>query len=144
MRNMLLALVSLPLLALSACGGEDAVEGPEITNQPVREFVLGIFESSTFDGLRLEFTTIMEEGRCPINATCVWEGNARILLSATRGRVSAPIELNTSQRFPTSAQFEGYLIELLRLDPLPTAPINGPLPLSEAYEATLRVTRATP
>lgn len=46
--------------------------------------------------LTVRFLSVVEDSRCPINARCVWAGNAKIRLSVAKGRVAArTIELNT-------------------------------------------------
>jgi len=74
----------------------------------------------------VEFTNVLEDSRCPMNARCIWEGNARIALKvreSTRGQ--GTVELNTSERFPTRARYgentKGISIELRRLEPMPMA-----------------------
>jgi hypothetical protein len=131
-------LALLAAFVLASCGGEEGSSnsGPSSADLG-REFVIGFGETIHVDSLTLEFTTLAEESRCPASVTCVWEGNARILLTATRGNTTAVLELNTSSRFPTSAEFEGYFIELRRVDPYPATPTTGPLP--QSYTATLLV-----
>lgn len=128
----------LLVLLLAACGGgEDAGGNSHPMNASLgREYVLGFGETLHVEGgLSLEFTTLAEDSRCPTNVTCVWAGNARILLTAISPRSTANLELNSNGQFPTSAQFESYSIELRKLDPYP---LNGPAPAA-AYEATLFV-----
>ena len=128
----------LLVLMVAACGGgEDAGDRSHpMTASPGREYVLGFGETLHVEGgLSLEFTTLAEDSRCPSNVTCVWAGNARILLTAISPRSTANVELNTSGQFPTNAQFESYSIALRKLDPYP---LNGPAPAA-GYEATLFV-----
>lgn len=35
------------------------------------------------DGVRIEFTEVIEDSRCPANVTCVWEGRARVRVLVT-------------------------------------------------------------
>ncbi len=57
----------------------------------------------------------------------MWAGNARILVTATLGRTTDVLELNTYPSYQVRAIFEGYLIELRRLQPdIPWSP-RGPL-----------------
>jgi hypothetical protein len=143
MRTCLQVLVLLPALILGSCGG-DGGEGAEDRALPAsvlgHEYLIGFGETIRVGSLALEFTTLAEESRCPLNATCVWGGNARILLTATLGRTTNVFELNTYSGYPVRAHFEGYLIELRRLQPdIPWSPRG---PLSE-YTATVFVDRAT-
>jgi hypothetical protein len=139
MRTSMHVLVLLPALLLASCGGEeDSRVYP--ASELGREYLIGFGESIRVGPLVLEFTTLAEESRCPMNAGCVWAGNARILVTATRGRSTTVLELNTYSGYPVRATFEGYLVELRRLQPdVPWAP-RGPL---EEYTATLFVDGAS-
>jgi hypothetical protein len=151
MRHLFRSLLVAPALALSACGGGgDAGSGQ---NGPLssatsisldQEFLLGHGESAYLNGMELEFTTLVEDYRCGQipGVVCVWEGNARILIQATRAGTSASLELNTGGPYPKSAIFGSYSVTLVHLSPYPNAVVNGQWPPAEAYEATLRVTRA--
>jgi hypothetical protein len=133
----------IPFLALTiaACGGskEDGQVMQPATVAVGHEYVVGFGETLKVEGgLSLEFTTLAEESRCPTGVTCVWEGNARILLTATTPSGITSIELNTNARFPTRAFFGDYAIDLRKLEPYPSA--NSPTGLTppvSAYEATL-------
>ena len=140
--------VALKLLALAAaltCGacGSDDGSGSPARPQSVQgqEYVLGFGETIRIGALSLEFTTLAEDSRCPLNAACVWEGNARILVTATEGTETAVLALNTAAHlYPSSGTFAGYRIELRALAPYPPWS-NQPV---ETYEATLFVERARP
>lgn len=45
--------------------------------------------------VKVRFDRVIEDSRCPINARCVWAGNAKVRLTATRGSDRRVIELNT-------------------------------------------------
>ena len=120
------------LLLLGAC----AVQNP--SRPPVKfgeEFQLALGESVGVEqrNVVIEFERVLEDSRCPMNARCVWEGNARIAIKAS---AAAPgrYELNTSTRFSTSAKITDFTLELRRLEPdrLAGAPTKG-------YVATLFV-----
>ena len=143
MRTFIRVLVLLPALVLGSCGGD----GEGVGDQPKvpvallgQEYLIGFGETIRVGSLALEFTTLAEESRCPLNATCVWAGNARILVTATFGRTTEVLELNTYPGYQVRVTFEGYLIELRRLQPdIPWSPRG---PLSE-YTATVFVNRAS-
>ncbi len=138
MRTFIRVLVLLPALVLGSCGGDG-----EQVSLPAsvlgEEYLIGFGETIHVGSLTLEFTTLAEESRCPLNATCVWAGNARILLTATLNHTTGVMELNTYSGYQVSAVFEGYRIELRRLQPdIPWMP-RGP---SAEYTATVFVDRA--
>ena len=86
MRTFIRVLVLLPALVLGSCGGGgDAEQGPLPASVLGQEYLIGFGETIHVGALALEFTTLAEESRCPLNANCVWAGNARILVTATLG-----------------------------------------------------------
>ena len=129
--------VLLPAVMLAACGSDgrepDAISA---TVTPAQEYVVGFGETIHIAGLSLEFTTLAEESRCPTSVTCVWEGNARVLVTATRGSATTVLELNSNPRFSVRAVFEGYVIELRSVDPYPATPTP---PRAQDYTVTLFV-----
>ena len=145
MDKLLRALVLLPLLGLGSCGGEgqDPLPQPVVAHGPAPEYLLGFGETIRFDGLALEFTTLAEDSRCPTHplVLCASEGNAQILVTARRHSAEAVLGLNTHPRFPTSADFEGLRVTLVKLDPYPTD-LPGTPPVASRYVATIRVTRS--
>jgi len=141
-RSLTKLLVLLPTLTLTACGSDEGEPDAMAAAVPLaQEFVVGFGETIRVAGLSLEFTTLAEESRCPASAICVWEGNARVLVTATRGRVTTVLELNSNSRFPVRAVFEGYVIELRSVDPYPATPA---LPRVQDYTVTLFVDVARP
>lgn len=131
-RSTVLAL----LLALASCGGDGDSSKMPTSSQLGQESLIGFGETIHVDRLTLEFTTLVDDSRCPTSVVCVWEGNALILVTATRGNATAVFELNTNSRFPTSAVFEGYYFQLRKLDPYPATPST---PNPQRYTATLFV-----
>jgi hypothetical protein len=128
MRAFIRVLLLLPVLVLGSCGGGgDSEQGPLPASVLGKEYLIGFGETIHIGSLALEFTTLAEESRCPLNANCVWAGNARILVTATMGGTTGVLELNTYPNYQVRANFEGYLIELRRLQPdIPWMP-RGPL-----------------
>lgn len=79
------------------------------------------------------FASVLEDSRCPMNARCIWEGNAKIAVQL--GSLSAPtFELNTSERFATRGGLFDHDIVLVKLEP---TPMTGEK--IKKYVATLRV-----
>lgn len=91
--------------------------------------------------LRLRFTDVLEDSRCPTDVECFWTGQARITVDAELGQdAPASLEFNTN---PAPGQgvltndVGGYVIELRSLDPYPKTPDDSPA-LTD-YSATLAV-----
>lgn len=87
--------------------------------------------------LAIRFDEVKSESRCPIDAICVQEGEAVIVLSLTEpGRLRVPLEWSTKPAGSVVAH-GGYVIELVALQPHPRS--DRPRNNSE-YVATLKVT----
>lgn len=142
-------LCSIPLLTLAACGSDStSVPYPDMT-QPAsfdaprgEDYLIGYGETIHVGDLTLDFTAVAEDTRCPFEATCLagWVGNARILISVSRGGMAGMVELNTHPDLPVREAFAGHLIELRDLAPWLPRRLGPP----EQYVATLRVTPVTP
>ena len=125
-------LIGCSLLVLTACASKPPARPPVKTGE---EFTLALGESVGIEqkSVVVKFEQVIEDSRCPMNARCIWEGNARIAIRASDS-VDARYELNTSTRFPTREKITDFFIELRRLEPdrLAGAPTKG-------YVATLFV-----
>ena len=108
-----------------------------------QEFTLKVGQSasSSDSGLKITFASVKEESRCPKGVTCVWAGNAKILIKISKDD-SEPttLELNTNIR-PKRASYLGYELSLEKLDPYPEA---NEQPKPFAYEATLILRKLKP
>lgn len=115
------------LLLLSACATSPPARPPIKLGE---EFALALGESVRIEreNVTITFEKVIEDSRCPMNARCIWEGNARIAIRCGK----AACELNTSTRFNTREKIADFFIELRRLEPDRAAgvPIKG-------YVATL-------
>ena len=88
-------------------------------------------------GMTIAFTELVEDSRCPTDTTCVWAGNAKIKIRATKNGRSGDLELNTMHS-KDPVTFDGYTLTLTKLIPEPRTNIrinrNG-------YEATIEVSK---
>lgn len=138
---------SLLVLILGACGGGDGeVAGDPYLDEPPlwNDYVLGFGETINLrENVGIEFVDVLEDTRCPINLTCVDQGNARVLVRGLTPRGNFLVQLNTNQTLPIAALFDYYGVQLRKLEPYPVYnPQTGTsqIPDSE-YEATLFVTK---
>lgn len=114
--------------------------GPVPGTDANQEVQIPMGQTRTFDEERLAigFGRVMEDSRCPTGAQCIQAGNAMVgLVLQERGEATRSVELNTAQN-PRRVSHEGYIVEVVGLDPLPTT--AGP-PDQDAYVVRLRVTR---
>ncbi len=69
--------------------------------------------------LKIKFEGVLSDSRCPIDAQCVWAGNAEVKLTFTNGSKREKFVLNTGLE-PTVHEAFGYLISLNDLTPQPS------------------------
>lgn len=103
-----------------------------------QEFKLKIGESAKAprEGLKVQFDSVSEDSRCPKGVTCVWAGNAKVLLKVQKDTgKSADVELNTNIN-PKTFRYLEYDLSLKELKPYPES--NGTIKSSD-YEVTLTV-----
>lgn len=68
-------------------------------------------------GMSICFEDVLEDSRCPVGATCVWAGNAKVALMVERtGESPVRIELNTTLE-PRSGKISNTTVELADLSP---------------------------
>jgi hypothetical protein len=91
--------------------------------------------------LRLRFTEVLEDSRCPTQVECFWTGQARIAITVhPEGSGSTTVEFNTNPapgQTVKLADVGQYSIELQSLDPYPQTP-DDPIAFDD-YRATLMV-----
>ena len=133
-------------LALGGClGGNGPVAGaaPTPGSCPCldREFSLQVGSSAKIHSEQLEVRMegVGPDSRCPVNVTCVWEGDAQVTIGLSRqGQATERLQLHTSQRFATEGRYLNYRVHLTALMP---APREGDRIEPGSYAATLVVSR---
>ena len=141
MRTLLAVLAGVSLISCSGSGKDDAAT-QSLEVLAAAEYVIGYGETvAVGGGLSLEFTTLAEESRCPVNVNCIWEGNAQILMTWRSPRGEGVFELNTHDKRQTSATVDSRSVTLRKLEPYPgTAPPTGAgSDPASGYEATVFV-----
>jgi hypothetical protein len=113
-----------------ACGSSTSPSG---LDQPME---LAPGRSAQVGALKVTFTGVVSDSRCPVDVVCVWAGDAvaRLEVSEPQGAVETR-DLHTLQNEP--AAYGRFRIALVRLDPEPrsTRPIAP-----DAYRLVVRVT----
>lgn len=131
----------MTMAATTACADNvlETTDGsPESASVTGTEFVLKYGEEKVLDGtvVRLNFGDVLEDSRCPKDVTCVWAGNATVLVGIAAG--SGPthaLELNTTLE-PHSRDRLGVRVTLLAVTPEPESDRSIP---DEEYRVRLRV-----
>ena len=118
MNARLFTLGAMLLAALSAgCAGSPSQPGEPPPRQSVE---LRAGSSATLEGgLTIAFDRVTSDSRCPMNALCVWAGDAIVAVSLSQGHgAPAARELHTDAR-TSETSYLAYSIKLLALSPYP-------------------------
>jgi hypothetical protein len=124
------------LVALAAgCGGQTT--GP---SAPLDARVtIGYGQTlSTDGGVSLRFDTVLEDSRCPMNAMCVWAGQAIVQVTVIESDRERRAEIRSDPPASRTARVGDLRLEWQQLEPYPVA--GRPMTPSE-YRLTVRVTR---
>jgi len=123
------------LVLLASCGTSPAASRPVGLGEP---FTLAPGEAAQVGtGLLVTFQGVDADSRCPVDVTCVWEGDAVVLVSA-RPDAAPRRELHTSGRYASEVEVGDYKVRLVGLAP---APRQGASPAPGDYRVTLVVRR---
>lgn len=132
--------------ALAGCGSSPVAEADPVAFTWDQEFALPGGQEATATGgrLRVRFTDVLEDSRCPTEVECFWTGQARIAIQVQpAGSEPTTTEFNTNpapgQNVQTARVGE-FTIHLRSLDPYPRT-IDESIAL-EDYTATLSVQKA--
>jgi hypothetical protein len=132
-----LLLLVLPLV----CCAQATPPAAEVTLRQEFKLRLGQTIRVKGEGLKVRFTSVVEDSRCPKGEQCIWQGNAKIRLEVTKGE-DKPVtfELSTEPG-PQEATHLNYALKFVALDPYPG---TGGQPAPEEYQATLAVDKNAP
>jgi hypothetical protein len=124
------------LVWMMGCG-----QGP--TTPSVGEpFRLAPGQTATVEGQGLEvtFQVVEQDSRCPVDVTCVWEGDATVKVSiAQPPRPPQEFELHTAGSLAQRVTYGDFQVELRDLQPRPRSTSEIP---RDQYRALLAVHRA--
>ncbi|MCS7198588.1 MAG: hypothetical protein NZ930_07975 [Candidatus Bipolaricaulota bacterium] len=136
MRSAALAVGVLLLGAVYGCA--PAVVQEAQLDQP---FTLFVRQKAQIGDLQIRFVGVPEDARCPIDVSCIWAGNAKIVLgvSLKESPEETMLTLNSALD-PREALFAGYRIRFVSLKPerFSERTINP-----AEYRVTLIVSRAS-
>ena len=113
-RSVFVAVLLLAFTSIAAQPGKRVI----VLEQ---EFKLKMGESAEMprEGLKIEFDSVAEDSRCPKGVTCIWAGNAKILLKVKKdGGKHTNVELNTNIN-PKTCRYLEYELRLKELKPYP-------------------------
>jgi hypothetical protein len=112
------------IAALAACSSNSSTgaDGKIQTSQTLAEreigraFEMKIGETISVGELRLTFRSVEGDSRCPIDAICVWAGDAEIALKIEQGSQTAVAALHTMLE-PKKTDWNGYTVALVSVSP---------------------------
>jgi hypothetical protein len=104
-----------------------------------QEFTLAPGQMSELEStsLRVQFTRVTGDSRCPADAVCVWGGDALVHVRMSDSG-SADYELHTGDQTKAVITHGGIRLELVKLEPYPFSARTIP---QEEYRATFRASR---
>lgn len=89
------------------------------SNQKI-ELQYGAASSGMLNGESIVLDSVLEDSRCPENATCIWEGNAKLrFVYRTKDKLKESFMLNTSAGYRRDTLIDGFRIKLQKVDPYP-------------------------
>ena len=126
------------LLIFTTAWAQPVIGGKEVALNQEFEVKVGERVSIKKEGLKITFASVAEDSRCPEGVTCVWAGNAKIVLRLSKsGRRAATMRLNTGLE-PKQDDYRGYDVKLVSLNPYPKEGVGNK---KRKYVATLIVSR---
>jgi hypothetical protein len=128
-------LILVVLLFILGCDEERLLSPGQSVQKLNTEFELKVGQWVSIDGeqISFKFESVPEDSRCPMNANCVWAGNAKVSLSLLETKCA----LNTTLD-PHEITYSNHKIKLVSLTPYPftEAPIS-----QDAYIAKFIVSK---
>jgi len=122
MRQLSTALLITAVLTACSSSTSTSTDATLQTSQTVsqreigRAFEMKIGETVGVGDLRLTFRSVEGDSRCPIDAVCVWAGDAEIALKIEQGSQAAVAALHTTLE-PKKTEWNGYTIALVSVAP---------------------------
>ncbi|MBE1537296.1 hypothetical protein [Actinomadura algeriensis] len=100
-------------------GTPGETRGGDRTVRVGEEFTLAPGNAArTAGGFAVRFAGVAEDGRCPREVQCVWEGDAAVTVEITAAGASPVVrELHTGRRFAAETTVGGRTVRLLGLSP---------------------------
>ena len=113
----------------------------DVQTSNVSQFQLKVnqTESLESDTIKVKFLNVTSDSRCPTDVTCVWEGEAKIVVNIIKnGQDLGDFNL-TSRAGQNNQAFDGHQIQITKIDPNPIS--NKKIPLSD-YIVTFIITKS--
>jgi hypothetical protein len=136
--------VLLTSLAIPACASNNGLPTEPVVysqSEAADSVRVRIGQTIVVEGIKVRFSAVESDSRCPMDVVCVWEGDAVAnFVVAQNCNCDTPVfelKLHTSLQ-PKSGAAYGFRVTLLNLQPYPRA--STPTK-PDAYYAWIRLTR---
>lgn len=121
MKQIHLIITTLMLVLAAGCIqlSEITFPGPDSINLENKPVTVRIFvgqEITVDNKIKIGFSGVGADSRCPVDARCVWEGDGEVFLNISSGHYSGRYTFHTALN-PRDTVIENYLIQLVRLFP---------------------------
>lgn len=131
--KIVFALIISSLILLTACSAARTFADGQ--------YVLKVGESisNAAGSVKIRFVEVLEDSRCPADATCIWAGQAKVLVEVKNGTVAQQYTLTLDTLLEgdvNSIDIESYTITLVQVDPYPLA--SQPIDFAD-YSITLDI-----
>ena len=131
------------LVALAACSSSKLSTEPIVLSQSEAADSVRVRVGQTLivEDVKVRFTGVASDSRCPMDAVCVWAGDAVANFAVEQNcecrAVTVSLALHTNLE-PKSGVGYGYRVELKGLQPYPRASLETK---PDAYYAWVRIVR---
>lgn len=137
-RNFLIGVGIVMLGLIASCSNTKEMGGDEITindfklNDTISLGLNSIVICESDPNLFVKFDSLVNDSRCPKNASCIWEGDAEIKVDVTCKKELEKLSIHTSTKMGNASEAFGYKLELVGLTPYPgdEAHANDPVQAS--------------
>ena len=141
--NIRLVAVAFSGLTFAACASTNLPTDPVVYSQAeaADSIRIRVGQTVVVEGIRARFQAVDSDSRCPMDAVCIWEGDAvaNFVVEQNCECRSAAFELKLHTTLePKSGTAYGFRVALLQLAPYPRA--SSPTK-PDAYSAWIRITR---
>jgi len=120
MKNLFITLSALLFIILS-CKKETNNENTFLLIDTIN---LKNDECYFISNYKICFDSVTYDSRCPINALCVWEGNATVKFKILKNNEKIIFNLNTSINYTNDTIIDELFIRLNQLFPYPKIPVS--------------------
>lgn len=128
MKKNIFQTLGLAILLIYCSDAPNDIEDATFKLGDTLTIAYGETQFNSSQDLSINFDTILEDSRCPVDVVCVWEGNAEIKFILSSNDSFVDFTLNTAgSYFNTDTTLYGYEIELIDLLPYPHSQIQHPI-----------------